>query len=580
MFDSLSVTLKQTSKLPFFKKYWNELKSRKLTFPAVLIIIYAMAIDFSMDIAFNAAFAMSTTPNKESCFAPIPEPAGSIVATQVPSFIQNTLFFIAFPVMGWLADSVIGRIRSVNLSLRLTWFGSLLQMISYCIQYGMCGLPVSIAKYGLSSIALIVIVIGNAGFYSNMLAYGLDQMQDSSNSQVRAFVHWLVWAMFVGFFTDYLAFLNSTIYSPYLLQISAIVIFIVITIAVTLNELFQLEMGRNCASKNGNNPYKLVYDVLKYAIQHKSPEKRSALTYWENDIPKRIDLGKNRYGGPFKDEEPEDVKTFFHIVAVFLSFFGFYIPYYVVVNGVFPYIDQMEDASTTLGGYGGLIVYKILDQQVFYIIPIFELIIVPSFPKIEYFFTNPLQGLNATYIFLCIGVILIFTINTIAHLITKQTLSCYDTEHSLSLQFGYFAIPLFFTGLADFMSYLFILELICSQAPANMSGMLLGVFWFIRGFYLNIGALLQLPFFFPEVHLDALGKLTCSFWVLLLQAVICVIGVIVNLMVGKYYKRRQRDEGYHATEIITDYTSKVINRSYFNNSSATSSREVFSIVTL
>ena len=203
----------------------------------------------------------------------------------------------------------------------------------------------------------------------------------------------------------------------------------------------------------------------------------------------------------------------------------------------------MEGASTTFGGYGGLIIYKIFDQQVFYIIPIFELIIMPLFPKIEYYLTNPLRGLNITYIFLCIGVWLIFAINTIAHLITEQTLSCYDTEKSLSLPFGYYAIPLFFTGLADFMSYLFVLEFICSQAPTNMSGMLLGVFWFIRGFYLNIGALLQLPFYFPEVHVDALGKLTCSFWVLLLQAMICVIGVIVNLIVGKYYKRRQRDEG-------------------------------------
>ena len=319
LFDSLSITLKHTSELPFIKKYWVEFRARKLTFAAVLIIIYAMAIDFSMDIAFNAAFAMSTTPNQESCFAPIPE-AGSIAATQVPSFVQNILFFIAFPVMGWLADSIIGRVSVINLSLRLTWFGSLLQMVSYCVQYGTCGLPVSIAKYGLSGIALIVIVIGNAGFYSNMLAYGLDQMQDSSSSQVRAFIHWLVWAMFVGFFTDYLAFLNSTIYSPYLLQISAIIIFVVITIAVALNEVFQLEMKRNCSSKSGKDPYKLVYNVMSYAVRHRSPERRSALTYWENAIPSRIDLGKRRYGGPFADEEPEDVKAFCHIVAVFLSF--------------------------------------------------------------------------------------------------------------------------------------------------------------------------------------------------------------------------------------------------------------------
>ena len=44
------------------------------------------------------------------------------------------------------------------------------------------------------------------------------------------------------------------------------------------------------------------------------PENRSAFTYWENDIPPRIDLGKNKYGGPFTTEEVEDTKSFFRIL--------------------------------------------------------------------------------------------------------------------------------------------------------------------------------------------------------------------------------------------------------------------------
>ena len=564
--DSFIKPLKNISKLPGFKKYWRELKSRKLTMQAVLIIIYAMAVDFSMDIAFNAAFAMSTTPDQESCFAPIPE-TGSTAATQIPVFVQNILFFVMFPVMGWLADSVFGRGRAVNLSLRLTWLGSLLQIISYCIQYGTCGLPVSVAKYGISGIAFILTMIGNAGFYSNMLAYGLDQMHELSSSQVRAFVHWLVWAMFVGFFTDYLAFLSNTIYSPYLLQISAICVFIIISVAVSLNEAFQMEMKLNWQAKKGRNPYKLVYEVLRYSRRHKSPEMRSALTYWENSTPGRIDLGKRRYGGPFEDEDPEDVKTFFQMSAVFLSFFGFYIPYFVVVNGIFPYINQMEGASTTFGGYGGLIIYKIFDQQVFYLVPLLELLIIPLFPKIEYFLTNPLRGLKIAYILLCMGVILIFVINTVSHLLTDEEPLCFEMDHTLGLPFAIYVIPLFFTGLADFLSYLFVLEFICSQAPSNMSGMLLGTFWFIRGFYLNIGALLQLPFYFPEFEFDAPGKLTCSFWILLFQSLICILGVFIIFFVGRFYKRRNRGESYHVVETITNHTSCVLNRSFQSNPS-------------
>ena len=54
-------------------------------------------------------------------------------------------------------------------------------------------------------------------------------------------------------------------------------------------------------------------------------------TYWEEDIPPRIDLGKSKYGGPFTTEEVEDVKTFLLLSLVLGSLFGFHL----VDNGYF-----------------------------------------------------------------------------------------------------------------------------------------------------------------------------------------------------------------------------------------------------
>ena len=81
-------------------------------------------------------------------------------------------------------------------------------------------------------------------------------------------------------------------------------------------------------------------------------------------------------------------------------------------------------------------------------------------------------------------------------------------------------------GLFDSLSYIYGLELICSQATANMSGMLTGVFFLIRGMYSNIGVLIQLPF--QMVSYDS-GKylINCSFWFLAIYFVICVIGFVV-----------------------------------------------------
>ena len=67
-----------------------------------------------------------------------------------------------------------------------------------------------------------------------------------------------------------------------------------------------------------SNPFKQIVQVLSYAWKHTIPERHSAVTYWEEDYPSRIDLGKARYGGPFTVEEVEDVKTVLQLIPMVL----------------------------------------------------------------------------------------------------------------------------------------------------------------------------------------------------------------------------------------------------------------------
>ena len=92
----------------------------------------------------------------------------------------------------------------------------------------------------------------------------------------------------------------------------------------------------------GLNPFKNIYKVLKYSWNHKVPEHCSAFTYWEEDIPRRIDLGKNKYGGPFTNEEVEDTKTFLRILPLLLCLFG----YHLAGDG-YSAPDQLQRTSTT-----------------------------------------------------------------------------------------------------------------------------------------------------------------------------------------------------------------------------------------
>ena len=110
----------------------------------------------------------------------------------MPTF-QNIVLSFLYPILGWFADVKIGRYRCVILSVWSCWFGTCLQLLSYCIQYGTYGLPVNIAKYGLSGLALIFIMFGIAAFSSNAFAFGMDQLCDGSSAQIRAFIHWMMW---------------------------------------------------------------------------------------------------------------------------------------------------------------------------------------------------------------------------------------------------------------------------------------------------------------------------------------------------------------------------------------------------
>ena len=84
-----------------------------------------------------------------------------------------------------------------------------------------------------------------------------------------------------------------------------LLITICLTLVVSTNYLFSNRLIKEPVTQN---PFKLIYKVVRYAIKTKHPRQRSAFTYWEDDPPSRMDFGKIKYGGPFTTEQVEDVK--------------------------------------------------------------------------------------------------------------------------------------------------------------------------------------------------------------------------------------------------------------------------------
>ena len=94
----------------------------------------------------------------------------------------------------------------------------------------------------------------------------------------------------------------------------------ILTLYVVVLLLFSYWKRRWFYSEPGrSNPYKTVYDIIKFVKNHKYPLRRSAFTYGDRYIPSRLDFAKERYGGPFSTEQVENVKTFFRILLVLFA---------------------------------------------------------------------------------------------------------------------------------------------------------------------------------------------------------------------------------------------------------------------
>ena len=63
-----------------------------------------------------------------------------------------------------------------------------------------------------------------------------------------------------------------------------------VSVVLITNYLFKHWLD---TTPNVVNPVKLIGQVLNYARRNKYLRNHSALTYWEEDYPSRLDLGKN-----------------------------------------------------------------------------------------------------------------------------------------------------------------------------------------------------------------------------------------------------------------------------------------------
>ena len=477
--------------------------------------------------------------------------------------------FAACPIAGWLADVYIGRYQFIRCSLRVTWSGIIATNVYYLIDKHFFNF--ASAETSLQVVLAIVVGLGLAGVIANSIQFGLDQLIDTSSTNICSYISWCVW---LHFFAHTMAvFSHHYLCGIYDLPLSFLFVSLTITVVVLSDVACNHWLVKEPVTQN---PLKLIYQVLRYAVKNKYPRMRSAFTYWEDKPYFRIDLGKRKYGGPFTTEQVEDVKTFFQILAILVIS----ILIVTVTHG------QSVIPASRLGQYQGATSWKSCDHigslqyfsswlQQRLVGTISSAIIIPSVPALE-FFIHCLQKKHFPRLKMSIwarintGIFLILlsnvsnlTFELIAMRNVKvQNSTCQffllsndvNENQRLSLDYRWLVIPQIIVGVSLYLFCTSGTEFLVSQCPYAMRGLVFGAAFTTYGVSSGIYSLSsKIVSWFHISEMKGLKESYCGVWYYLVCALVSLLMFLIILIIGKKcYKYRRRDEDIHNRQMFAE----------------------------
>ena len=261
--------------------------------------------------------------------------------------VSQGIAYLMYPILGWIADIRVTHYRMIKTSFIFVLISSFLMLITSIVRIVKPNYLMQdegLLHFITISSFTCILLIGIAGFglfESNAIQFGMDQMLEASSEELSSFIHWYYWSVHLGqliifyILTAVITYFENCQLNMDKIQktgkesdflvgwififpsvIQAVLIIIGLLIIIKSKSHLYIDSTRI-------NPLKNIFKVLHFAWKHKYPVNRSAFTYWENDIPSRIDLSKHKYGGPFTNEQVEDIKTLFQLLLLILSLFGF-----------------------------------------------------------------------------------------------------------------------------------------------------------------------------------------------------------------------------------------------------------------
>ena len=452
---------------------------------------------------------------------------------------------ILFPLFGWIADAWIGRYKVIFYSMLVSLLGSIILSVEIIISnYPSLNVIAIVLLY----ISDFVNTLGLMAFIANALPFITDQMIGASGDELSAAVDWSYWVSNTPFA------ITAIVHGSIDESTHPIVSVFIYSSALALS-LSSIFLCKHWLMKEPQitNPIKHIISVLKFARKNKYPRNRSALTYWEENIPSRLDLGKEKYGGPFTEEGVENVKTFLMLIPLI---------FVVSLIGVAKHVDNSQyyhmnkNTKHFLQCFlsdEGLIVGLIIVFGV----PFFHLILKPIFFQYIYRISlSMLKLMGIGFILQVTGCLGLSVIELIGHRMNPNVTCLFNEPVSvIPIDYDWALLLMIIRGTGTIVASLTTLKFIIAQSPHQMKGLLYGCYFAVNGIAQAIGYNLYRPF-----KLLSHTTPSCGFYYYLTQSIILIFILILFIIVSKWYKLRTRNNPINVNLIVADHVEKYINQ--------------------
>ena len=436
-------------------------------------------------------------------------PSGDLV-----SLFSKSLWAVVAPLAGWIADFYLGTYRMTKIGVWLL----LLSTAMNCVLFQLAGHVIEINGTLYVSLYILLDLVSLTGqgiVIVTLMTLGLHQMPDASANNITSFIAWFVCSFEAGYWLSNMALnLAVCVHTVVCDGMRIWSFFPVLAVCIVLISDFFLSSKWLTIEPKSPQSLKNIHQVLKFAVKHKAPLNRSAFTYWEEDIPSRIDLGKSKYGGPFSTDEVEDVKIILRLLVIS-------IPVFLVMQSFFLWDEASFDDENV-----SVIVFVICNVASVMVLGtiVYESLI---YPFISSLLPTILKRIG-------IGAFLVALVN-VTYLGVCIARYVHPDLNWPWLRYPHYVIA----GVLKFIWLTSTLELVIAQSPYRMRGLSIGYFWCL--------VLLTDVLLYRFCH----GAF-CNVLYGTVSAVFGIVGFVLYCVLAHWYKRRVRGETYYVQTVVEE----------------------------